>query len=71
MLETWVRSLGWEDPLEEGLAPHSSILGVSSIPMGKGPWWDTVHGVTKSQTQLSDQAQHSTVKLCSEYSVSS
>ena len=48
-----------------------SILGVSSIPMGKGPWWDTVHGVTKSQTRLSDQAQHSTVKLCSEYSVSS
>ena len=26
MLETWVRSLGWEDPLEEGLAIHSSIL---------------------------------------------
>ena len=24
--ETWVRSLGWEDPLEEGLATHSSIL---------------------------------------------
>ena len=26
MQETWVRSLGWEDPLEEGLATHSSIL---------------------------------------------
>ena len=26
MWETWVRSLGWEDPLEEGLATHSSIL---------------------------------------------
>ena len=24
--ETWVRSLGWEDPLEEGMATHSSIL---------------------------------------------
>ena len=24
--ETWVRSLGWEDPLEKGMAPHSSIL---------------------------------------------
>ena len=24
--ETWVRSLGWEDPLEEEMAPHSSIL---------------------------------------------
>ena len=26
MWETWVRSLGWEDPLEEGIATHSSIL---------------------------------------------
>ena len=26
MRETWVRSLGWEDPLEEGVATHSSIL---------------------------------------------
>ena len=27
MWETWVQSLGWEDPLEEGMATHSSILG--------------------------------------------
>jgi len=26
MWETWVRSLGWEEPLEEGMATHSSIL---------------------------------------------
>ena len=26
MQETWVRSLGWEDPLAEGMATHSSIL---------------------------------------------
>ena len=26
MQETWVQSLGWEDPLEEEMAPHSSIL---------------------------------------------
>ena len=26
MWETWVQSLGWEDPLEEGMAMHSSIL---------------------------------------------
>ena len=26
MQETWVRPLGWEDPLEEGMATHSSIL---------------------------------------------
>ena len=28
MQETWVRSLGWEDPLEKEMAPHSSILGL-------------------------------------------
>ena len=26
ILETWIRSLGWEDPLEEGMATHSSLL---------------------------------------------
>ena len=26
MWETWVQSLGWEDPVEEGMATHSSIL---------------------------------------------
>ena len=40
-----------EDPLEEGTAAHSSILAWR-IPMDKGAWWATVHGVTKSQTQL-------------------
>ena len=49
MLETWVRSLGWEDPLEKGMATHSSILAWR-IPMGKGIWQATVNGVTKSQT---------------------
>ena len=34
MQETWVQSLGWEDPLEEGMATHSSIL-VWRIPMNK------------------------------------
>ena len=42
--ETWVRSLGWEDPLEEGMATHSSIL-VWRIPMDRGAWRATVHGV--------------------------
>ena len=53
MRETWVRSLGWEDPLEEGMATHSSILAWR-ILMGKGAWQATFHGVVKSQTQLSD-----------------
>ena len=49
MWETWVQSLGWEDPLEEGMAIHSSILAWR-IPMDRGAWKATVHGVTKSQT---------------------
>ena len=53
MWETWVRSLGWEDPLEEGMATHSSTLAWR-IPMDRGAWWATVHGVAKSRTQLSD-----------------
>ena len=58
MWETRVLSLGWEDPLEEGMATHSSIL-VWKIPMDRGAWWAAVHGVAKSRTRLSDQAQHS------------
>ena len=53
MQETWVRSLGWEDPLEEGMATHSSILAWR-VPMDRGAWWAAVHGVAKSQTLLSD-----------------
>ena len=45
----WVQSLGWEDPLEEGMATHSNIL-VWRIPMDRGAWRATVHGVTKSWT---------------------
>ena len=53
MWETWVRSLGWEDPLEKGMAPHSSILAWR-IPWTRGPLQSTFHGDEKSQTQLSD-----------------
>ena len=49
MQETWVRSLGWEDPPEEDMATHSSIPAWR-IPMDRGAWKATVHGVTKSQT---------------------
>ena len=47
--ETWVQSLGWEDPLEEDMTTHSSILALR-IPMNQGAWWATVYVVTKSQT---------------------
>ena len=51
--ETRVRSLGWEDPLEEGMATHSSTVAWR-IPMDRGAWRAAVHGVAKSQTGLSD-----------------
>ena len=37
MREIWVQSLGWEDPLEKGMAIHSSILAWR-IPMDRGAW---------------------------------
>ena len=48
MQETWVRSLGREDPLEEGMATWSSVLAWR-IPIRSGAWW-----ATKNQTRLSD-----------------
>ena len=53
MQETWVRLLGWDDPLEEGMATHSSILGLEN-PMDRGVWQATVRGVAKSGTRLSN-----------------
>ena len=52
MQESYILSLGWKDPLEEGMATHSSILAWR-IPVDRGTWWAEVHGVIKSQTQLS------------------
>ena len=49
MRETWVQSLGSEDPLEEGMATHSSILAWR-ISMDRGAWQTKVHGVAKSWT---------------------
>ena len=56
MRETQVQSLGCEGPLEKGMEIQSNIL-VWRIPMDGGAWWARVHGVAKSQTQLSDLAQ--------------
>ena len=49
MQKTEVRSLGWEDSLEKGMATHSSILAWR-IPMDRGAWRATVHAVAKSRT---------------------
>ena len=51
MQEKQVSSLGWEDPLEVGLATYSSILAWR-IPTDRGAWWATVHRVAKSRTRL-------------------
>ena len=49
MQETWVRSLGWENPSGEG---NDNPLQYSCLenPMDGGAWWATVHGVAKSRT---------------------
>ena len=46
MQETWVRSLGWEYPLEEGMAIHSSILAWR-IPMDTEAWWAAAVGLQR------------------------
>ena len=46
----WVLSLGWEDPLEEGTATHSSVLA------WRGPWTEEPGRLTKSWSRLSDLA---------------
>ena len=52
MWETWVQSMGWEDPLEEGMVTHSNIRAWR-IPMNRGAWQAAVHGVAKSRTACS------------------
>ena len=52
MRETWVRSLGWEDPPEKGIATHSSILAWR-IPTDRRTWQATVHVVAKIVTKHS------------------
>ena len=56
----WVRSLGWEDPLEKERAtsPQYSFL---ENPTDRGAWWATVHGVTRSRTQQSVQDTRTTI----------
>ena len=53
MWETWVQSLGWEGPLEEGMATHSSILAWR-IPMDRGAWWANSMGSHRVRHDLSD-----------------
>ena len=57
MQETWVQSMGWEDPLEEGMATHCSILAWR-IPMVRGAWRATVQRVTKESDMTERLSTH-------------
>ena len=45
IMETWVRALGWEDPLEKGMATHCSILA------WKTPWTEQPGGLQSMESQ--------------------
>ena len=60
MQETWVISLGLEDPLEEGMETHSRVLAWR-IPMDRGARRAAVHGVAKSRTRLCTVRNYFTV----------
>ena len=59
MQEIRVPSLGQEDPLEKGMATHSSILAWR-IPMGRGAWWATVYGLAK-ESDTAEQLKTTTI----------
>ena len=55
MQETRVRSLGQEDPLDEEMAPHSSVL---ENPMDRGAWRAAVHGITDESDTTEQLSTH-------------
>ena len=59
MQETRVRSLGWEDPLEEGMATHSSILAWR-IHMDRRTWQATVQEIAKESDTTEQLSKCST-----------
>ena len=56
MQETWVWSLGWEDPLEQGMATHSKYSCLRN-PLDREAWWAMVYWVTKE----SDATEHARI----------
>ena len=55
--ETWVRSLGWEDPLEETMATHSSIL------VWRIPWTEEPGGYSPWGHEESDRAEQLSIGI--------
>ena len=60
-MQNWVQFLGWEDPLEEGVAIHLSILGWR-IPMDRGACQATIHGA-------SQRVGHDLMTKCTTYTM--
>ena len=56
--ETWLRSLGWEDPLEEGMATHSSILAWET------PWTEEAGGLQSIGSQIVRQYWNDWARKC-------
>ena len=57
MQKIWIPSLGWEDPLEEDMTTHSSILAWR-IPIDRGAWQATVHGGHKESDMTERLSMH-------------
>ena len=53
MRETWVRSVGQEEPLEKEMATQYPVFLPGILLLDGRAWWATVHGVTKSRTRVS------------------
>ena len=63
MQKTQVQSLVWEDPLEKEMAAHSSIVAWE-IPMDRGAWQATVHGVTKESDNVATKPTANPAVFC-------
>ena len=59
--EMWVQSLSWEDPLEEGMAAHSTSC--LENPMDRGAWQATAHGVTHKESDTAEATEHSIIAV--------
>ena len=75
MQETWVQSLGWEDPLEKGMAAHSFSYFCLENSMDRGAWRTTANGVTrvghdliKLRTKSNDLRKRSEEEACLKFS---
>ena len=56
MQETWAQTLGGEDPLEEEMTTHSSMLAWDITD--RGVWWAAVHGVVKESDVTKQLSMH-------------